>query len=316
MQNIPVYLFTGFLEGGKTKFIQDTMEDPNFNAGERTLLLMCEEGEEEYDFSRFPDGGKSVTLFSVPSEDWLTEDRLEAQRKRAKAERVIVENNGMWQLDNLYNNLPRGWGVAQELWIADAGTALTYNANMRQQTVDKLKSTEVVIFNRVRPDTDRDALHKLVRGISRRAKIAYETVGGELEFDTIEDPLPFDVNAPVIEVKDIDYALWYRDISEDMQKYDGKTVSFLGVVAKNPKMAKGEFALGRHVMTCCEADISYHAFLARWPEAEKLTSYEWVRVTACISIRQTPFYGNKGPVLEIARLEKAEKPDPEVATFY
>ena len=316
MDNIPVYLFTGFLEGGKTRFIQDTMEDKNFNAGEKTLLLLCEEGEEEYDFSRFPDGGKSVTLFEVPSEDWFTEDRLEAQRKRAGAERVIVEYNGMWQLDNLYNNLPQHWGVAQELWIADGTTALTYNANMRQQTVDKLKSVEVVIFNRVTPDTDRNALHKLVRGISRRAKIAYETTSGELEFDTIEDPLPFDINAPVIEVKDTDYALWYRDISEDMEKYDGKTVSFLGVVAKNPKMAKGEFALGRHVMTCCEADISYHAFLARWPQAETLSSYDWVRVTARISVKKTPFYGNKGPILEIVSLEKASKPDPEVATFY
>ena len=48
MQQIPVYAFTGFLESGKTKFIQETLEDPRFNAGERTLLLVCEEGEEEY----------------------------------------------------------------------------------------------------------------------------------------------------------------------------------------------------------------------------------------------------------------------------
>ena len=47
MTNIPVYIFSGFLEAGKTKFIQDTMEDPEFNAGEKTLILLCEEGEEE-----------------------------------------------------------------------------------------------------------------------------------------------------------------------------------------------------------------------------------------------------------------------------
>ena len=44
---IPVYLFTGFLEAGKTRFIQETLEDERFNAGERTLLLLCEEGVEE-----------------------------------------------------------------------------------------------------------------------------------------------------------------------------------------------------------------------------------------------------------------------------
>ncbi len=50
----PVYLFTGFLESGKTKFIQETLEDKRFCNGERTMLLVCEEGEEEYDESRSP----------------------------------------------------------------------------------------------------------------------------------------------------------------------------------------------------------------------------------------------------------------------
>ena len=47
-KEIPVYLFVGFLESGKTKFIQETFEDPNFDSGDKTLLLICEEGEEEY----------------------------------------------------------------------------------------------------------------------------------------------------------------------------------------------------------------------------------------------------------------------------
>ena len=46
---IPVYLFTGFLESGKTSFIRDLLNDPNFAEGERTLLFLCEEGEEELD---------------------------------------------------------------------------------------------------------------------------------------------------------------------------------------------------------------------------------------------------------------------------
>ena len=54
MVQIPVYVFTGFLDSGKTKFIQDTLSDSRFNNGERTLLLVFEEGEEEYDFSTYP----------------------------------------------------------------------------------------------------------------------------------------------------------------------------------------------------------------------------------------------------------------------
>ena len=315
MNQIPVYLFTGFLEGGKTKFIQETMEDPNFNDGEATLLLLCEEGEEEYDLSRFKNGGEGVTLRTVDDVSLLTEDRLEAMRKRAKAERVIIEYNGMWSLDSLYNAMPKHWTVAQELWIADATTVLGYNANMRQLTVDKLQSVEVVIFNRVVDATDRMALHKLVRGVSRRAKIAYETLDGDLEFDQIEDPLPFDVNAPVIEIADRDYALWYRDISEETDKYDGKRVAFKGIVAKNAQLGKDEFALGRHVMVCCQDDIAYRAFLAKSPRASAFSSYDWVTVTADIRVEKSTFYGGPGPVLHILTIEPAEKPEQELATF-
>ena len=42
MQQIPMYVFTGFLESGKTKFIQETLKDPRFNSGEKTLLLVLE----------------------------------------------------------------------------------------------------------------------------------------------------------------------------------------------------------------------------------------------------------------------------------
>ena len=228
----------------------------------------------------------------------------------------MIEYNGMWSLDKLYMNLPEPWSVGQELFIADSTTILNYNANMRQQVVDKLQSAAVVIFNRITPDTDIMALHKLVRGVSRRAQIAYESIEGHMQMDDIEDPLPFDVNADPIVIEDRDYALWYRDIGEEMPKYHGKTVTFLGVVAKNKNMAKGEFAIGRHVMICCEADIAYRAFLATWKDAHTLSSYDWVKVTAKIEVKRTAFYGGEGPVLTILSLEKAQKPAEEVATFY
>ena len=316
MKNIPVYLFTVFREAGKTRFIQDTMEDPEFNAGEKTLILLCEEGEEELNLSRFVNGGSSIVCHTVEKEDWFTEDRLEALRRRADAERVMIEYNGMWQLDALYQNLPPHWNVAQELFIADSNTILSYNANMRQQVVDKLQSASVALFNRVSDATDKMALHKLVRGVSRRTQIAYENVSHQIEVDTIEDPLPFDVNADTIVIEDRDYALFYRDISEEMHKYNEKIVTFLGVVAKAKGMGKGEFALGRHVMVCCEADIAYRAFLAKYPQANQLESYDWVKVTAQIEVKKTAFYNGEGPVLKILKLEKAEKPIEEVATFY
>jgi len=75
MQQIPVYAFTGFLDSGKTKFIQETLEDPRFNAGERTLLLVFEEGEEEYDFSSYPH--ENVYLY-VLNQETVTAKELQA----------------------------------------------------------------------------------------------------------------------------------------------------------------------------------------------------------------------------------------------
>ena len=88
---IPVYAFTGFLEAGKTLFIQQTLEDPRFNAGERTLLLVCEEGEEEYDASTYP---HKCVYFEPIDQQAVTTEELEALQKKHHASRVVVELNG------------------------------------------------------------------------------------------------------------------------------------------------------------------------------------------------------------------------------
>ena len=86
-KDMPVYLFTGFLEGGKTKFIQETLEDRRFCNGERTLLLVCEEGEEEYAPDQF--AGKKVMIRLAESEEDFTEDLLYQWEAETGAERVL-----------------------------------------------------------------------------------------------------------------------------------------------------------------------------------------------------------------------------------
>ena len=151
---IPVYLFTGFLESGKTKFIQGTLEDKNFNSGERTLLLICEEGIEEYDPSKF--ASKNVFSALIENESDLTAENLDALLKKNKCVRVIVEYNGMWMLDTLFQNMPESWMVYQEFMFIDSNTFFVYNKNMRNLMFDKLKGCEMVVFNRVTPDKDKD----------------------------------------------------------------------------------------------------------------------------------------------------------------
>ena len=313
-RELPVYLFTGFLEAGKTKFILETMHDPNFNDGKsKYLILCCEEGEEEYEAGEF---GENVTLNYFEKEELLTEDRISALIKRAKADVVVIEYNGMWQLDSLYRSLPEYCMVYKEILIVDSTTFDNYNANMRSLVVDKLQSAEIVVFNRTTERTDRLSLHKIVRGVSRKANICYEDMSGNIEFDDIQDPLPYDINAPVIVINDEDFAIFYRDMNEEFEKYNGKTVRFKGICALDSALPKGQYAIGRHIMICCADDISYRGVVAKGMGSLTIKTRDWAVVEGVLSIEHSPLYQGEGPVLTVKRIERAEKPQEEVCTLY
>jgi hypothetical protein len=311
---MPVYLFTGFLEAGKTRFIQETLEDKRFCKGEKTLLLVCEEGVEEYEPDQFCT--KTVAIRTIADQSELTSENLLRLARETDAERVVVEYNGMWMLDLLYTALPEGWMVYQEFFFADARTFLVYNENMRQLVYDKLKSCELAVFNRFTPDMDKMAFHRIVRGASRRCDIAYEAPDGKVEYDDIVDPLPFDVDAPVIEIGDDDYALWYRDLSEEPKKYEGKTVCFRCQAVVRGKLPSETFVVGRPVMTCCVQDIQFAGLVCQWKNANTIQDDSWIVLTARINFKFNRAYGKKGPVLTFLSMEPSEEPEQPVASFY
>ncbi len=313
MQQIPVYVFTGFLDSGKTKFIQETLEDPRFNAGERTLLLVFEEGEEEFDISAYPHQNVYVEVLDQQS---VTQKDLQALTKKYKAQRVVAELNGMQLVGDLYTRFPEEWAVAQEVMFADSTTFMAYNANMRNLVMDKLVGAQMVVFNRLTPGADTMPFHKLARAANRRIDILYDYTDGTTAFDDVVDPLPFDINAPVIQVNDEDYALWYRDVSEEPEKYEGKTVCFKGQVAMLRREKEGMFAPGRFVMTCCADDIQFCGIPCRYPDSKNLKSRSWVQVTARITAEKHTLYkGELGPVLTAISVTSAEPAEQDVVTF-
>ena len=310
---IPVFLFTGFLDSGKTTFIQGTLEDARFNDGTPTLVILCEEGEEELDFSAYPSDCVSKVTFD--DEQMLTPDRLEAARRRAKADRVLIEYNGMWMIDNIFRALPDGWFIAQEITFADASTYSAYNANMRNLVYDKLKTCDVVNFNRMTDDTDKMELHKIVRSVGRRTDILYEYGNDRVEPDDIEDPLPFDVDAPLIEIADGDFALWYSDMMEKLDRYNGKNVRFKGFLGHDPSLPRGTFVAGRHVMACCAEDVQYAGILCKWKNADSVANASWGIVEAKIKIEKNKVYSGPGPVLYVDTVIPCDAPEQVVVTF-
>ncbi len=314
MQETPVYLFTGFLESGKTRFIQGFLEDERFNSNDNTLLLVCEEGVEEYDSSKFK--VDNVFIEYIDNEDNLTEEALKKLQKKHKINRVVIEYNGMWSLNTLFDAMPYGWLIYQEMMFAQANNFISYNKNMRQLTVEKLQGANMVILNRCTDDLDRMEIHKIVRGVSRDADIAYEFSENRVEYDDIEDPLPFDIEADVIDIKDENYAIWYRDLSEEMEKYIGKTVRFKGIVAHDNSFPKNTVVVGRHVMVCCEEDITYRGLVCKGVVVSGLKKRDWIIVTAKITKEFHEMYEEEGPVLYATEIKRTSEPDQQVVTFY
>ena len=312
--NIPVYLFTGFLEGGKTHIIQESMEDKRFNSGEKTLILQCEQGVDELEPDRF--WGRNVYLEQLEQESDVNRENLTAIGKKHRIDRVVIEYNGMWKLSTLYGNLPENWGIYQEMLFADAATFLSYNANMRQLMVDKLTNCEMVVLNRTPADIDKEAIHKVIRSVTRRAAITYDYPDGHVEYDDIEDPLPSDLEAPVVEIADADYAMFYRDLSEEMQKYNGKTLRFKGIVARDGKLPLNTLLAGRHVMTCCAEDIAFHPLVCIFDSPTALKTRDWVTLTGTVRVEKHRLYRGSGPVLYVSACAPATPPIQEVATFY
>lgn len=309
---IPVYLFTGFLESGKTKFIAESLCDKRFNAGESTLLLLCEEGVEEYESEKY---GENVHIVNIEEESDLSSPYLASLEQQYSIERVIVEYNGMWQSKSLFENMPENWTVYQEVFFADANSILTYNANMRSLVVDKLSTCEMAVFNRVPDGADIMPFHKLVRALNTRCDIMYEHPDGRVQYDDIEDPPPYNRDDEKVIIEDKDYAVFYRDVMENMAFWNGKTVCFKGLVAKDRSLPDKTAIIGRHVMTCCVDDIKYLGMVLIDEKTKTLQSYDWVNITAKIEMKFNKLYRGKGPVLSAFEITSAEKPENPVATF-
>ena len=310
---IPVYIFTGFLGSGKTSFIQDTLNTPEFDDDKKTLLIVCEDGEIEYEPEKF--AAPDVTIEVIEDAEDLNHDTLYAFDQNAKYDRIMVEYNGMWLMEDFFASMPRNWAIAQEMCFMDATTFLMYNKNMRQLTFNKMQTAELVVFNRCERGFDKIPFHREVRIANRYSMILYEYGPYEVEIDDIPDPLPYDKNQPQIEIKDEWYAEWYRDINENENDYEGKILTFKARVALAEELPTGKFAVGRHVMTCCVEDIQFAGLMCVYSGPREFKTGDWVKVKAKVRNEYEEAYKEKGPVLYARSIEATEAPDPEVAGF-
>ena len=312
---VPVYLFTGFLESGKTSLIKDTLLDPGFNDGEKTLLFLCEEGIEEYeeDFLK----KTNTTVVSVDDVEKLTYEFFKSYDNLIEPDRVMIEYNGTWNLTSFLDvvDFPFDWALVQILSTVDASTFEVYLSNMRSLIFEQLVHSELIIFNRCDENTKKLYLRNNIKAINKGAQIIYETTAGEI-VDLGEEDLPFDLQSDVIAIGDDDYGLWYMDAMEHPDKYDGKTIELKGkVISTHVDGIAKAFVFGRMAMVCCADDTSLIGLLVHYDCASNLIPKEWVKIRAEIRVEFDEEYGSDVPILYAQEVEEAQALSDEFVYF-
>lgn len=310
--SVAIYLVNGFLDGGKTTLLRDTMNMDYFNDGQRTVLLRCEDGECEYE-EEFLKAHNTV-LVSVEDEEQLNAEFFSKLKGLYKPERVLVEYNGMWPMETILSaRLPRDWGIFQIITVIDGTTFDLYLNNMQSKIVDMVSEADMILFNRCTADQPLAGWKRSIRAVNRMAEIVFEDVKGE-EFE-VQDILPYSLDEPTITLEDADYGIWYLDIQEHPERYLGKTITYKAQAMTNPKLPKGTFVPGRNAMTCCADDIRFFGFLCKWPGVKQLRTGEWVYVTAEIRWEHSPVYEDQGVVLYAKTVEPGLRPEDPLVYF-
>ncbi len=293
---IPVYIFCGFLESGKTTLIQTTLRDEGFNEGEKTLLLVFEEGIEEYDSKFLKETNTDVEYFDDLSQ--LNTDILRELDNKYTPDRVMVEFNGTWNIDDFLDiEMPLDWIVVQILSTIDASTFTNYINNMRTFMFNVINPADVIVFNRCDEDTKKAYLRTNVKSINKGAQIIYEMKDGTISPMTDEE-MPFDLRADVIEINDDDYGLWYMDALDNARKYDGKTVVIQGRVMRRMEDPDDIYVIGRKAMVCCAEDTQLIGYMVKSKHAEQMVDGDWLQLKAKMHVVYDEEYRGEVPMLE------------------
>lgn len=306
----PTYVINGFLDSGKTSFFRYTLAQPYFKAKGKTLLILCEDGEEAYGDRLLKD--TNTALVTIEDEAEFTPEKLIALDKEYDPERVLIEWNGMWDFRNM--QLPPIWHLEQQMTAIDASSFEMYFTNMKSLLAEQLRATELVMFNRCDGIEDLAVYKRNVKAITQNAEIIFEDENGEINV-TLDEDLPFDLNADPIELSTYGFGMFYLDALENLDRYEGKNVHFTGMVLKPRGFPKTRFVPGRMAMTCCAQDMQFLGFVTDYNNAYRLKDKEWVDVTAKIGRGYVKEYNGEGPVLEAVKVEACGEPEKPVIDF-
>jgi len=313
-KQIPIFVFNGLLESGKTVMIQRFLKNPQICDGKKILLILCEEGIEEYDEDFLKE--RNTTVVSFEEESDFTNAALEEIHRKHMPDVVVIEYNGMWKgLLPVEMRYPKEWQLVEVMTTVDASTFDSYSKNMRAIMVAQYKITDIVVFNRFNDTMDKIAYRSLIKAASINAQVVFEYEDGRI--DTAFDASPFDLSQDEITVDDNDFGVFYFDVMDHADKYDGKTVCLRAMLVKLAGTKLPGFLAGRFAMTCCENDIQFISIYCK--NNIKFKNKAWYHIEAKVVCVDASVYGEPSgevlPALEVVSVKPASKPEQEIVTF-
>lgn len=325
-EGIPVFLINGFLESGKTGFIQYTMNQDYFQTKGNTLLLLCEEGEKEYDPVELAKLN-TTPIYMNDIRDFQA-DKLKELAEKYHPERVLIEWNGMWNQDDLYNgpmseavlaeqqnrepkyqvSMPKDWFIYQVITLVDGSTLKMYLSNMRSFLGQMLRNSELCIVNRCDNLSNEEMVdyRRKLRAMGQNAMVMMEDKNGEIPQSALPEELPYDITENQIAISDNDYGTWFLDCMDNPERYLGKELSFTAMVLKRKNMPEDEFIPGRMAMTCCAQDMSFLGFICKGDKKllSAFSTRDWVKVKVRVTLEEREEYHGIGPVLQLVDIAR------------
>lgn len=314
---IPVYIVAGLLDSGKTSFIKTTLLVQDWLSPGNTLVLQCEEGEEEFSPEEIRE--HQLIPVSVDSPEDFDLSFCEGVTAAHRPVQIIIEFNGMWNLQEfLQRDFPKNWGLAGIYSTVNGAELELVMTNMRNLFMNQHTDSDLIVVNRCRPDTDRVTFRKAIKLQNAPAQLIFEAENGDIiEFG--EEDLPYDVKAPAFRVEDVDYGTWFADASEHPERYLRKKITFLAQFFRPFGMAKHLFIPGRRVMACCAEDIQFYGFPCKSEKPVHFTNRGWYEITAEFDTekKKDPRSGGfvQAPVLHYLDSREMPAPQDEVVTL-
>lgn len=306
----PVFIVTGFLDSGKSTLVKETLMEQDWIEPGMTLLIRCEEGEEEYPEEYL--NKKDMVLLEIEDIEQLNTGFFKNCEKNYHPSQVVIEYNGMWKLSDLLSiKYPRNWQL-QGVYSTVNGTTLdAYLKNMRNILMEQLTESELIVVNRCAPEVDRSGFRRALKIQNPMAQLIFEDLEGKI-IQPSEEDLPYDVKGDKVVIGDDDFGIWYADAYDHPELYLHKEIEFRAQAFYPKGMKEDMFVPVRKIMTCCADDIRYYGYPCYLQRNQPAPKKQWIQVKARFEYESVAAFGSKQPVLYLIQMEPAEKPAEEI----